>query len=95
MEPQCNQRLVDQKFRDLSRRFQVEDKTSSMYGIPEPNEHLTEIDIERSKCNAWNSRSFTTVNMTTLQIQMSNDTYLMKSLITSFYKELRDCALFK
>jgi len=24
-----------------------------MYGIPEPNEYLSEIDIERSKYNAW------------------------------------------
>ena len=24
-----------------------------MYGIPEPNKHLSEIDIERSKYNAW------------------------------------------
>ena len=46
MKPQCNQRLVDQKLlRDLSHRFQVDDKTSSMYSIPEPNEYLSEIDI--------------------------------------------------
>ena len=45
MEPQCNQRLADQKLlRDLLHRFQVEDKTSSMYSIPEPNEYLSEID---------------------------------------------------
>jgi len=54
IEPQCNQRLADQKLlRDLSHRFHVEDKTLSMYGIPEPKEHLSEIDIERSKYNAW------------------------------------------
>jgi len=48
-----NQHLADQRLlKDLSYRFKVEDKSSSMYGIPEPFQHISEIDVERSKYNS-------------------------------------------
>ena len=37
--------------KDFSYRFRTEDKTNSIYGIPEPVEQFLEVDIEKSKYN--------------------------------------------
>ena len=51
-EPYATQLLADQKLiKDLSYRFEMEEKTSKMYGFPEPHEHLSEVDIERARYN--------------------------------------------
>jgi len=48
----CTQVRANQNLlKVLSYTFRTEDKTNSMYGIPEPVEQFSEVDIEKSKCN--------------------------------------------
>jgi len=52
-EANTTQLIADQKLiKDLSYRFVMEEKTSTMYGFPEPTDHQSELDIERTKYNA-------------------------------------------
>ena len=47
------QAIADQKLiKDLSIRFEMEGQTCSKYGFPEPSEHLSELDIEKSRYSA-------------------------------------------
>jgi len=49
-EANTTQLIADQKLiKDLSYRFVMEEKTSTMYGFPEPTDHQSELDIERTK----------------------------------------------
>jgi len=52
-EANTTQLIADQKLiKDLSYRFVMEEKTSTMYGFPEPTDHQSELDIERTKYSA-------------------------------------------